>query len=197
MKKLHIHIIVGLLLAGSISFFALTVVELNNRSAAEEYRGQFRQAVHEAVPFSFNEVMEGLTPVHEPGSPLQTADYVALMLLNPGVCTACILETHELIEHFASYEEKTVQPVVVVLSGDEQSALQFLQTSQFRVPSYWGRHPQLSHLTQMTGNTPPAEQLLAVADPAGNRVFYRNIIPTRITSVAYKQSLLEEVFSNF
>ncbi|MGF1671689.1 MAG: hypothetical protein ACFCU6_14690 [Balneolaceae bacterium] len=203
MRGKIVHIIFWLLLAGSGFFFVLSVIEIQQQRTRTQQAEQLQERMREEIPFYFDEVVESLTPqaLNSKLSPKEYensfGEFKALILLHPGVCPACILETHEYIDVFDSFGFSEIQPVIIVLEDEERSAENFLKRSMFKTDAYFGRHDSLEELTRILDDQDPIEQIIAFVDTAQKKVFYRSIIPTRVTSLASKQTRLEEIFSNY
>lgn len=201
MHKKAFHIIIWMFLISSVFFFVLSFFEYREHQKNEQQFEQLQERLREVIPFQFDTVLATLDQFTSGNNTEvkrneETPSYTALILLNPSVCTACILEVHEYIDIFKSFDPQ-IQPVIVVLTSDSTSAHRFLQRSMYSTSSYWGQHESLNQVTKITQNMPPVGQLLAFVDQSQNQIFFRSILPTRITSLSYKQNLLEEAFSAY
>lgn len=189
------------LFIGSGLFFALSFHKFQEQRIRDLYLSQFEEKKREIFSFKFDEILADLTPFMI-GDKIQVVEsqkhpeFVALLLINTEICPSCILEIHELIDVFESFTHADIHPVIVVLEKHENLVQKFLSKSMFKADSFYGRHPKLEKIIRIMDNRPPVEQLIAFVNVPHSRVFYRSIIPSRLTSLPSKQRLLEEIFTN-
>jgi hypothetical protein len=193
-----LNIIIWLLLVSSVLIFDQSYFKYQEYKEYEINYLQQQESLYYPIPLELEKILKTLsryeinnnTPVNNKVE--FDSSFAVLFILNTGVCSASILEVHEHIDVLGSYNNY-LKPYVVVLDEDSVAANYFLQRSGFEAPSYFGEEKTLSKVTRLYENNPPINQLLAIIDLSKSQVVYRNIISTRITSLSYKHSLIDNV----
>lgn len=159
--------------------------------AVEEARQELATLLTTPVTVSTTDLIASLTPL-SPDSSLATLDsaaYLALFVIAPTVCTACVVEVKDFSD-LLYQRYPIVTPIVLVQADSLNQAHEFYQRSQFPIPGMYATPERLAHITTLNPEQGPNPQILAFLDTNQNQVFRRTILATRITPLGYKEELL-------